>query len=53
MYKHAQQLFKILLVLITLVSLYMLAHRLYYRNYSRVHSWHFPMLLAMCIESFI
>ena len=53
MYKHAQQLFKILLVLITLVSLYMLAHKIYYKTYYHVYSWHFPMLLAMCIESFV
>jgi len=53
MYKHAQQLFKILIVLLTLVSLYMLAHKIYYKNYQQVYSWHFPMLLAICIETFV
>lgn len=53
MYKYAQQLFNILLILITLVSLYMLAHKLYYKTYYHIYSWHFPMLLAICIETFI
>ena len=53
MYKYAQQLFKILIVLITLTSLYMLAHKIYYKKYNMVYSWHFPMLLAICIETLI
>ena len=53
LYKRAQYLFNILIVLITIVSLYMLAHKLYYKTYHHVYSWHFPMLLAICIETFI
>ena len=52
MYKHAYNLFKILIVLITLVSLYMLMNQIYYKNYVMIYTWHFPMLLAICIETF-
>ncbi len=53
MRKNAVTLFKILLILITLVSLFILIHKLYFKEYYLVHSWHFPMLFAICIETFI
>ena len=53
MYKHTALLFNIFLVIVTLISLYILLHKLYYKEYKNVHSWHFPMLVAICIETFI
>ena len=53
MYKHAQQLFIILLILTTIVSFYILMHKIYYKKYHQVRCWHFPMLFAICIETFI
>jgi len=48
-YSIAIKLFKILIFLTIMVSLYILMYKLYYKNYKLVHSWHFPMLLSIGI----
>ena len=53
MRKNADNIFKILVILITLVSLFILIRKLYFREFHLVHSWHFPMLFAICIETFL
>jgi hypothetical protein len=50
---YSKLLFKILIVLITIVSLHILLHKLYHKKYSVINTWHFPMLFAICIETFI
>ena len=51
LYQKALITFKILIVLISIVSLYILVHKLYEKNYKLIHSWHFPMLIAICLET--
>ena len=53
MYNVSIQLFKILLALITIVSFYILLYKLCNKKFNLIHSWHFPMLSAMCLETFI
>jgi hypothetical protein len=53
MYATANTMFKILIVLITIVSLYILMCKVYRKEYKIVNSWQFPMLFAICIETFI
>jgi hypothetical protein len=53
MRKQAIYLFKLLIILITLVSLFILIHKVYHKEYHLVHTWQFPMLFAICIETFI
>ena len=53
MRKNADNIFKILVILITLVSLFILIHKIYFKDYHLIDSWHFPMLFAICIETFL
>ena len=52
LYKHIVLLFKILIVVCLLLSFYILFHKVYNKNYKFIHSWHFPTLCAVCIETF-
>ena len=45
--------FQLLLGLSVLISLYMLLDRIYHKSYRNISSWHFPMLLALFLETFI
>ena len=47
------RIFNILIIIITLISMYILIHKLYFKEYHLIHSWHFPMLFAICIETFL
>ena len=53
MYKHTMYMFKILIIITTLLSLYILLDRLYVGNMSLVNAWRFPMLLAILIELYM
>jgi hypothetical protein len=45
--------FRLFLIIVTLISLYKLIHNVYNRNHKLINSWQFPMLLAILIEEFI
>ena len=46
-------LFKILLVVCLLLSFYILFHMVYNKKYKSIHAWHVPILIAVCIETFV
>ena len=52
LYNYAILTFKILIILISIVSLYILVHKLATKNYKLIQSWHFPMLFAIFLETF-
>ena len=41
--------FRLFLIIVTLISLYFLLNNIYYKN-KIINSWQFPMLLAILIE---
>jgi hypothetical protein len=45
--------FRLFLIIITLISLYILLDNVYNKNHALINSWQFPMLLAILIEEFI
>ena len=44
---------KILLVPLTLISLYIIIQRIFYGNKTEYLEWQFPMLLALVIDVFL
>lgn len=47
------ELYKLLMVIVTLISFYYLISNFYYKQYSLISVWHFPMLLAILLELYI
>lgn len=45
--------FRVLIILATLISLYLLFTQIYYKNYKSINAWHFPMLLAILVELYL
>lgn len=45
--------FRLFLIIVTLISLYILLNDVYNRKNKLINSWQFPMLLAILIEEFI
>jgi len=45
--------FRLFLIIVTLISLYILLDNLYNKNNKSINSWQFPMLLAILIEEII
>ena len=53
MYKHAIYIFKILIIITTLLSLYILLTAMYEKRLKIINPWRFPMLLAILIELYM
>ena len=49
MYKHTMSIFKIVIIIATLLSLYIIINNMYMFK-KRVNAWQFPMLLAILLE---
>ena len=45
--------FRLFLIIVTLISLYILVNDVYNKKNKLINSWQFPMLLAILIEEFI
>ena len=45
--------FRLFLIVVTLISLYILLSDVYNKKNKVINSWQFPMLLAILIEEFI
>lgn len=45
--------FRLFLIIVTLISLYTLLNEVYHKKNKLINSWQFPMLLAILIEEFI
>lgn len=45
--------FRLFLIIVTLISLYILVNDIYNKKNKLINSWQFPMLLAILIEEFI
>lgn len=45
--------FRLFLIIVTLISLYVLLDNVYNKNHRSINSWQFPMLLAILIEEII
>ena len=45
--------FRLFLIIVTLISLYILVNDIYNKKNKLIKSWQFPMLLAILIEEFI
>lgn len=45
--------FRLFLIIVTLISLYILLDNVYNKNHRIINSWQFPMLLAILIEELI
>lgn len=45
--------FRLFLIIITLISLYILLNDIFNKKNKIINSWQFPMLLAILIEEFI
>ncbi len=45
--------FRLFLIIVTLISLYILLDNVYNKNHGSINSWQFPMLLAILIEEII
>lgn len=45
--------FRLFLIIVTLISLYILLDNVYNKNNRIINSWQFPMLLAILIEEII
>ncbi len=45
--------FRVLIILATLISLYLLFTQIYYKNYKSINAWQFPMLLAILVELYL
>ena len=41
------------LIIATILSFYTLVYKLYHNEHRAVRSWHFPMLFAILLESFM
>ncbi len=53
MYKHTMSIFKIVIIIATLMSFYIFFNKLYDIKKGGVNAWQFPMLLAILIELYM
>ena len=53
MYKHTIPIFKLVIIIAMLISLYIFLNRLYEGKIGGVNAWQFPMLLAILIELYV
>ena len=47
------ELYKVLIVIVTLISFYLLSKKLYYKEFNDINVWQFPMLVAILLEIYI